>query len=323
MGTIDIIPDIHGQAGKLIFALHQLGWRNERLGWHHHDPNRSIVFLGDYIDRGPENARVIKIVRSLVDSGKAQAIMGNHELNALQFHLDSPLTGEPLRPHTPKNIAQHRSFLDEFPVGGAETQDVLAWMQTLPVFIDDARFRAVHACWDAQAIDVVKNASPDGVLTQEQLVMMSAPSDETSLQNSVECLTKGPEAPLPQGYSITDKDNNPRHSVRLRWWLSGATTWRDAAISVPVLDQLPAADCPDMLTKYGYPSVAQPVFFGHYWLSGDPVVQAPNALCLDYSAGLDGPLVTYEFSDACQRALSAANIHIHADATYSPKENYT
>ena len=35
---------------------------------------------------------------------------------------------------------------------------------------------------------------------------------------------------------------------------------------------------------------AKPVFFGHYWLPGPPVLELPNALCLDFSAGKDGPL---------------------------------
>jgi len=36
------------------------------------------------------------------------------------------------------------------------------------------------------------------------------------------------------------------------------------------------------------------VFFGHYWLTGMPEIEAPNALCLDYSAGIgDNPLVAY------------------------------
>jgi hypothetical protein len=35
---------------------------------------------------------------------------------------------------------------------------------------------------------------------------------------------------------------------------------------------------------------AKPVFFGHYWLPGPPELELPNALCLDFSAGKDGPL---------------------------------
>lgn len=51
MGTIDIIPDIHGQIAKLRAALGALGWRRSATGWVHPDPERTIVFLGDFIDR--------------------------------------------------------------------------------------------------------------------------------------------------------------------------------------------------------------------------------------------------------------------------------
>ena len=52
MNPFDIIPDTHGQSAKLDAALAGLGWRRSALGWTHPDPDRQIVFLGDFIDRG-------------------------------------------------------------------------------------------------------------------------------------------------------------------------------------------------------------------------------------------------------------------------------
>ena len=110
----DIIPDIHGQAEKLEALLAQLGWRRTTAGWANDAPERELVFLGDFIDRGPDNAAVIRTVRSLMDAGKARAVMGNHELNALHFHTPDPKTqGGYLRPHSPKNQHQHAAFLRE------------------------------------------------------------------------------------------------------------------------------------------------------------------------------------------------------------------
>ncbi len=76
--------------------------------------------------------------------------------------------------------------------------------------------------------------------------------------------------------------------------IGGAVSWRDVAISVPDPEQLPDWKLPDEILTSAYPSDASPVFLGHYWMEGDPVLQAENALCLDYSAGFDGPLVSYE-----------------------------
>jgi hypothetical protein len=53
----DIIPDIHGQAAQARRASRaELGWRRTAAGWANDQPGREIVFLGDFIDRGPENA---------------------------------------------------------------------------------------------------------------------------------------------------------------------------------------------------------------------------------------------------------------------------
>ena len=124
----DIIPDIHGQAEKLKGALVNLGYEYRNGAWRHSEPNRTCIFLGDYVDRGENNAKVINIVRRMVEAGTAQALMGNHELNAIHFHTSDPETGAPLRKHSLKNQNQHASFLKEFPVGDVKTAEAIAWM---------------------------------------------------------------------------------------------------------------------------------------------------------------------------------------------------
>ncbi|RKF15385.1 metallophosphoesterase [Roseovarius spongiae] len=308
MGTVDIVPDIHGQIAKLRGALDALGWRRDAAGWVHPDPERTIVFLGDFIDRGPENRAVIHLVRDLIDSGKARAVMGNHELNALHFHASHPETGQPLRAHSEKNLRQHASFLAEFPVGAGETREALAWMRSLPLFLETESFRAVHACWFDPTIDRVRTLTEGGVLSEEQVIRTADPADE--LYQLAEEITKGPEHQLPDGFAIYDKDGSRRNHVRLQWWNAGARTWPDIAISVPFMDDLRDVPLPGKMMARTYPARERPVFFGHYWLSGDPVLQAPNALCLDYSAGKDGPLVTYELHPD-EESLSPDRVRLH------------
>jgi predicted MPP superfamily phosphohydrolase len=132
-------------------------------------PTREIVFLGDFIDRGPENAAVIRTVRSLMDAGKARAVMGNHELNALHYHTpDLNREREYLRPHTLKNQHQHAAYLREYPLG-ARTQEVLGWMTSLTLFLEAEAFRAVHACWDEASIAALADVTDGGVLTEAQI----------------------------------------------------------------------------------------------------------------------------------------------------------
>ena len=150
--------------------------------------------------------------------------------------------------------------------------------------------------------------SEDGVLSEEQLIRAADPADE--LFHLAEEITKGPEHKLPEGFAFRDKDGTHRDHVRLQWWNAGARTWRDIAISVPDPDDLPDVPLPGSLMAQTYSAHALPVFFGHYWLSGDPVLQAANALCLDYSAGKDGPLVTYELHQG-EMVLSYDRVWLH------------
>jgi hypothetical protein len=304
----DIIPDIHGQAEKLRSALQNLGWRRNGTTWLHPEPDRQIVFLGDFVDRGPENGAVIRIVRELMDAGRAQAIMGNHELNALHFHTTDPETGAPLRPHDTDNLVQHESFLKEYPLGASRTKDVLDWMKGLPLFIETDEFRAVHAAWIQPAIDKLMEQTGTGVLSQDQLIRAAQKSDE--LYGLVEALAKGPEARLPHPHSFVDKGKKVRRHVRVKWWNGDAQNWRQVAMSVPDINQIPDAPLPENLFATIYPVGDKPVFFGHYWMSGEPKLQSANALCLDYSAGTDGPLVTYTHISGSQE-LSLANVAVH------------
>jgi hypothetical protein len=288
----DIIPDIHGQVAKLEGVLTALGYRQTRGAWRHPDADRKCIFLGDYIDRGLENAAVIRIVRSMVEAGTAFAIMGNHELNAIHFHSLHPESGLPLRNHSGKNLRQHGSFLREFALGSPEARDAIAWMKTLPLFLEFDNFRVVHACWDEAKIDALRAHTKNGALSEDQFV--AAADKGSRLFHLVETVTKGPELALPDGYSITDKDGTVRHDIRLQWWKQKGARWSDIAISVPDLSQLPQTPAPDAVLASSYDPAAKPVFCGHYWLSGTPVLQAPNVLCLDYSAGRDGPLLSYK-----------------------------
>ncbi|SLN58751.1 Bis(5'-nucleosyl)-tetraphosphatase PrpE [asymmetrical] [Roseovarius gaetbuli] len=307
MSITDIIPDIHGQAEKLRVALRNLGWHRSGTSWTHPEPDRQIVFLGDFIDRGPENSAVIRIVRQLMDAGRAQAIMGNHELNALHFHTLDPDTGLPLRSHEKRNIEQHESFLKEFPIGAPDTKAVLDWMKDLPLFIENDGFRAVHAAWIQSAIDDLRAHTPSGVLSEEQLIRAACKGD--AIFDLAETLAKGPEQRLPENYFFTDENKHVRHHVRLKWWNGDAKTWREVAMSVPNLEELPDELLPLSLATNIYPLDEKPVFFGHYWMSGEPELQSSNALCLDYSAGTDGPLVTYKLP--ARGRLSLECVHVH------------
>lgn len=81
----DIIGDVHGHADELTSLLNKMGYTLSPKG-HYHYPGRMAIFVGDYIDRGPQSRDVCRIVRRMVENESAIALMGNHEYNAICFH---------------------------------------------------------------------------------------------------------------------------------------------------------------------------------------------------------------------------------------------
>lgn len=315
--SYDIIGDIHGHADKLEALLKKLGY-TERAGcWQH--ASRTAIFVGDFIDRGPTQIRSVNLVRRMVEAGKAQAVMGNHELNAIAWHTPDP--GQPeefLRPHFnepwgAKNRHQHQSFLTEVEHNAALHSDVIGWFKTLPLWLDLPGIRVVHACWHTSLMDWLAPQLNAGQYLQDALLLpaLRDPADETEKDNAepsifkaVEALTKGVEIPLPEGLSFQDKDGIERRRVRVRWWDTDAETYRQAALlSNELRDRLPDIAIPPH-ARFAVPT-DKPVFFGHYWLTGEPDVLSDASACVDYSAGKDGPLVAYRWDG--ERCLTGKN----------------
>jgi hypothetical protein len=80
----DIVGDVHGHADKLEGLLRKMGYVPHGRGYRP-PVGRQLIFLGDLIDRGPQQLRVLEIARSMMDEGDARAVMGNHEFNAIGY----------------------------------------------------------------------------------------------------------------------------------------------------------------------------------------------------------------------------------------------
>ena len=158
---LDLIGDIHGHADKLKSLLVGLGYQNIENAYQHPE-KREVVFVGDFIDRGKQNREVINLVKAMIDSGSAQAVMGNHEYNAICYHTKDS-EGNYLRKHNVKHTKQHQSFLDEFKEGSDDLIEVLDWFKTLPLFLEFEGARVIHACWDQSMINQIKKVLTDKV----------------------------------------------------------------------------------------------------------------------------------------------------------------
>ena len=291
----DIIGDIHGYARELRALLTRLDYRQADGAYAH--PTRKALFVGDFIDRGPEIGEVLDIVRRMVDAGSASAVMGNHEFNALAFATpNNEVSGEFLRPHNEKNVRQHKQTLEQ--LSTAELSDALSWFRTLPMWLEADELRVVHACWDEPSQAHLQQA-----LTEHDGVSASFLHAATDWQNdtptfhAVENVLKGKEIDLPSGVTYHDKDGHPRKKMRIRWFASPAgQTYRDYALSSD--DGFPDLPLPPDLERRitPYPDNSKPVFFGHYWLRAErPAPLERNIACLDYSVAKGGQLCAYRF----------------------------
>ena len=161
---MDLIGDIHGHADKLEELLLKLGYVKSNGIYSH--PYRKVLFVGDYIDRGPKIRKTLHIVRSMVENENAIALMGNHEYNALCFHFVETEGGH-LRKHLIKNIVQHYRTLEQFKNRQSEYEEYLEWFKSLPLFYETDTFRAVHACWDNNTIQYLKKTLVNDRLTDD------------------------------------------------------------------------------------------------------------------------------------------------------------
>ncbi len=289
----DVIGDIHGHADELRELLELLGYSVQN-GMYRHS-KRKVIFLGDFVDRGPKIRETLDIVRSMVDGDAALTVMGNHELNAMAFHTPHPAKpGEFIRPHTPKNEKQHSQTILQ--LSDSQLADALQWFRTLPMWLELDGLRAVHACWDPIAIDHIETElAHTGGITETFLHRACTPGEALFAQ--VETILKGVEMPLPGGVSFLDKDGHARTKTRTRWYLDPAGhTYGSFAMTDEIRCDT-SLDENVLRESRHYAETEKPVFLGHYWLRQDtPQRLAKNVACLDYSVAKGGFLCAYRWN---------------------------
>lgn len=216
LGPLDVIGDVHGEITALRNLLHQLGYSESG----NHPENRRLAFVGDLIDRGPNSPAVVAWVQQLVQSKRAQCILGNHELNVMLgrrklhnrwFYSESQAPDEPPQEPATESIRQQQ----------------LSFFRTLPLALERHDLRVVHACWQPEMIRTARRHDAVGQLYHESAMRIrqacEAQSDldevDVRLQmqnlNPVKIITSGPETRTARGQTI---DGEQRFERRVRWW---------------------------------------------------------------------------------------------------------
>jgi hypothetical protein len=298
----DIIGDIHGHADQLRQLLETLGYESSNGSYTPPSGNQAI-FVGDFIDRGPQIRQTLEIVKSMCDQGNALAVLGNHEYNALCYHTQNDnQEGEWLRDRSCKNVKQHVKTLQEFKNRPQEWQNYQDWFMSLPLFLDLGEIRIVHAAWVSPAIEKMRVWTGSDLTEHPRLtpeLLQKSAEKGSEKYKAFEAVLKGVEIELPKDCQFKDKEKHPRNEIRIRWWEPPADKSYGKAIFPR--KSLKCGDKriePEKIAGLTYYSDPVPIFFGHYWR--DPEVhelkvQADHICCLDYSVANGGSLVAYRW----------------------------
>ena len=299
----DVIGDVHGHADALIELLAAMDYVESDGAWAHHE--RQAIFVGDLIDRGPQQIESVRIARAMVEAGSAQIVLGNHEFNAVAYATPDG-EGDYLRPHIGeddrcrKNREQHEEFIGEVGFDTRKHNDMIKWFKTIPLWLDLGGLRVVHACWSSDHIDHLRPLVGENDNLTDDLVVAASTKDDPSY-DAVETILKGPEVSLGDVH-YHDKDKNFRNRARIAWWKESATSLSTAALIPGGTDIRDARCMPTSLPdrqladheRFRYESDV-PVIFGHYWWTAERGITSTRALCVDFSIAKEGELVAYRW----------------------------
>ena len=147
-GPLDIVGDIHGEYDALVALLQHLGYDEHGQ----HPDQRTLVFVGDFCDRGPNSPAVLALVQRLVTAGRAVAVLGNHEINLLRgtakdgsgWFFDSYAAED------------HEMFAPFQRPTAEERASIIAFLSSLPIGLERDDLRVIHAAWQDQEIAAVR-----------------------------------------------------------------------------------------------------------------------------------------------------------------------
>lgn len=284
----DVIGDIHGQSGKLTELLERLGYQLVDNGYQH--PCRKALFIGDLLDRGDGVRATVGIVRRMVEQGSAECILGNHEVNFLNWHIKDA-NQQPRRAHT----AYHQKLMEKtLTVFNAQEQaDLVEWLLDRPLWFEQDGFRAVHAVWDHAVIEALRLLA-EGPSHRSLLL-----SDDEHIFKQIERITRGFIIPTPSNMDVIGSDGNRRRRIRGRFWdVENAQCYDQIKFPTEKIGvELGGTVLAETVLPHpqSYAITEQPLFVGHYWLKKPFELLTSNIACVDYSGIESSALVAYQW----------------------------
>ena len=300
-GALDIVGDIHGEFDALCALLRQLGY-DEHGG---HPDCRTLVFVGDFCDRGPNSPAVIALVERFVKAGRACAILGNHEINLLRGDAKEG-AGWYFDARCDSDQDKYAPFCRP---DSATRAAIQRFLESLPIALERVDVRVVHAAWRDEEIAAVR-AVPEGELLQrygawEHAATAQADGLRASMAAELRAWPYGLEnrdvqPPFMQAHADYDAVRQMRNPLKVL--TSGVE--RHSAAPFFASGKWRFAERVQWWNEY---EGGTPVIIGHYWRrchlvdrgdvgKGDPNLfqaidpcawhgQDGNVFCVDFSVG--------------------------------------
>jgi serine/threonine protein phosphatase 1 len=139
-----VFPDLHGRLDHLVAALSACG--QDGIG-----DDDTIVFLGDYIDRGPDSAQLVKHLREFADGrDRVICLSGNHEYMMLWAIVDGDAAMQGwLVNGGVQTVQSYTDGLGE--IDEAAMRSDIEWFASLPITHVDNHRVYVHAGLEGDA----------------------------------------------------------------------------------------------------------------------------------------------------------------------------
>ena len=218
-GPIDVVGDVHGESEALQDLLKHLGYDPGGA----HGAGRRLVFVGDLTDRGPDSPAVVRLVQRLIERGRSQCVLGNHDFNIVlgrRKYDNAWFFGQEFR--MPNGTLVPQVLADD-----SIRQLVTGFFRTLPLALVRPDVRVVHACWSQAAIEAVQRfASVEQgyaeyreriAAEQQQVADLDAVQKELDHQNHnpFKLITSGPERRAEIPVKASGKVS---YCERVGWW---------------------------------------------------------------------------------------------------------
>ncbi|HET7558823.1 MAG TPA: metallophosphoesterase [Limnochordia bacterium] len=144
-GPFDIIGDVHGCAAELENLLSLRGYACRDGIWRH--PARRALFVGDLVNRGPDDLGVVALVRGMVEANQALCAKGNHDKKTARWALGAPVQLTNGLEETARQVASH----PDAPRIKAELADFLGGLPPY-LWLEDGELVVVHGAMRADFI---------------------------------------------------------------------------------------------------------------------------------------------------------------------------